>query len=477
MKRNLTPIRRHLNIRYVCREGLCVQCGVCAAFCPKNNINIVRKQDGSYDFLVSDEEKCMGCNVCVHVCPGEVVKFGELNQFVFKEQPRNQLIGYYDSCYAAHSTNAEIREKASAGGVVTTLLTYLFDKKLIDGALVVRNSESGVHNPEVFLARNAEEALSAAKSKYYPVLINLGLNEIRAAKGKFVVVGLPCHIHAFRLSEKLNKRLREKIILEIGLFCGWNVSYHSLDFIARQIDKADARKIKEIRFREGKWPGNIGVVDNSNEIYTVPGYIKDLVAHIYTLPRCALCIDQMSELADISTGDAWLDEYLRRNDGGWSVVVTRTKRGQNIFNDAVKSGYIYAEPLTAESVIESQKPLIMFKKRGIYARYKIWKLFGRELPKYSIDEKLLDSEKTFKSDILDYIGGFILYVVTRLSQRKDVAHFVNLFPIWLIKVYAWIVRNLLTHCDTLSKMKLTFFRPSWWFSKLRLSPRSIAAKE
>ena len=58
----------------------------------------------------------------------------------------------------------------------------------------------------------------------------------------------------------------------------------------------------------------------------------------YARHNCHYCEDLTSDYADISVGSIG-------SGSGWSSVITRNKKGEEIFNEAVKAGLIEAESL------------------------------------------------------------------------------------------------------------------------------------
>ena len=126
----------------------------------------------------------------------------------------------YSNCYLGYSVDDDIRYDSSSGGVITSLLIYALEKGIIDGALVTRMNKDNPFEPEPFIAKNKEEIIEAAKSKYCPVPLNKLINEILKSENlKIAVVGLPCHIHGIRKAEMLNESLRNRIVLHLGIFC------------------------------------------------------------------------------------------------------------------------------------------------------------------------------------------------------------------------------------------------------------------
>ncbi|MDR1758984.1 MAG: 4Fe-4S binding protein, partial [Fibrobacter sp.] len=201
------------NISYTIRHNLCLGCGVCEGTCPTKSI-ITIVQNGQF-VPVINEATCTnkkGCHRCFDACPGIGISLNEIanESFNAPETKTNEKIGRYLECFTGFSTDYEIRYHSASGGMLSQFLIWLLDKKYIDGAVVTKFSQNGELLVESFIATTKEEILSAKSSKYAPVTLNHAIQEIKKRKGKFVIVGLPCHIHGFRKYEKLDKKFKEK---------------------------------------------------------------------------------------------------------------------------------------------------------------------------------------------------------------------------------------------------------------------------
>ena len=94
--------------------------------------------------------------------------------------------------------------------------------------------------------------------------------------------------------------------------------------------------------------------------------------------RCYLCPDLTAESADISVGDPWYRD-LGENDPGRSLILIRTKRGQEILRQAVEEGYVAAEAADPEIIYRSQKNLLG-KRQAIWGRLLAMRLLGIPRP-------------------------------------------------------------------------------------------------
>lgn len=427
------------NITNIVRGDLCLQCGICASICPKSGITIQRDKNQNYVPVV-DEQCCTRCGLCVKVCPGIGINFESLiRQYDHKGQrEKHPLVGEYIEAFIGYSREKGVREIASSGGVVPTILSYLIEARRIDGALVVTNKEGDPFNPEVFIGKTQQEILGSVQSKYHPVCLNSALEEIGSVDGEYAVVGLPCHIHGLRKYEKL-KDLEKNVFLTLGLFCGLNLRFDSLEFFAHKVGKG-IDDLREVSYREGNWPGKT-VLQFAGATSRIID--KNIANHIFTLPRCLYCVDHTNELADISCGDAWLPELLRKNDAGWSAIICRSPKGVEILDELRDKGRLFLEKVDIERVIESQYPMLCFKKKTAWLRIEIGKIAGGKVPNY--DREHL--QKTFS--LLYLIGNIILILNIYLMKSDKFKNFVKRMPIKVLKVYEILILRLLYRDNSL----------------------------
>ena len=341
------PGLRSRTVERIHALNLCHYCGICLAACPKDNI---RRLDGprqGFYFHVLDETVCGTCDLCLRICPGEDLDLARLNEQVFGVAPADQRLGVYRRCYLASASDRDVRREGASGGVVTALLTFCLAEGLIDGALVVEDGKSSIREPNLYVARSAGELRRGASSRYYPVPLMEGLSQIASGGGRYAVVGLPCHVHGLRKYEALRATLRERVVLRVGLFCGYSTDFASLDFLASRAGLASSDDVERVNFRAGDWPGHIALWSRDGGEFRMSRAERDIVSMLHMPTRCATCPDQTGELADVSVGDAWLPELLTGADHPWkSVVMVRTARGHEIFEAAIARGAIVAREVS-----------------------------------------------------------------------------------------------------------------------------------
>ena len=412
-------------IAQIVKDGLCTGCGTCIALCPEEAIKLTINEKKGIYVAELNEEKCNNCGFCYEVCPGHEVDFKQLNLEIFGKESEDVLIGNYLNCYIGHSTDYDIRYNSASGGLVTQLLIFALEEGIIDGALVTRMKKDNPLEPEPFIARTREEIIEASKSKYCPVPANVALKEILESKEgeKFAVVGLPCHINGIRKAEGKNKRLKEKIYLHIGIFCGHAPNFLGTEFLLNKL-RIKKEDVKNLSYRGEGWPGSMKVSLESGELLLLlPDYWGGLFGlNFFTPARCLLCSDGICELADISFGDAWLPE-LSDDKIGKSIIVSKNEIGEKLLQAMKLKNKIELNETSAKKVIQSQAGMLYFKKKNLNARSKLFKA----VPK---------NDNTLESDAVDYLIALSPCLNAYISSKSFLRKLLRHTPSKIIQIYS-----------------------------------------
>lgn len=373
------------NIKSVVKNALCAGCGTCVSLCPERAIKIdIDEKQGIYVPRI-DEDKCNNCGICLKSCPRDFDK---------DKKSKNILIGNYLNCYSGHAKDYNLRYNSSSGGVITSLLIFALEKGIIDGALVVKMKKDKPLEPEPFIARTKGEIINASGSKYCPVPVNIALKEILKSnpREKFAVVGLPCHILGMRKAERVNKELKEKIVLHFGLFCSHVPSFHGTKNLLKKFNIKQEEVIK-LDYRGKGWPGHMKILKKNEEVLlSLLTYWKFIGSALFTSTGCLACSDSTSELSDLSFGDAWLPEF-KNNKVGESIVISRTQRGEEILKKAKKEKAIQFNSISSKKVISSQITTLYLKKKNLRAGV-------------NLSRKKVFLGNTLRPDLLDYLLAF-----------------------------------------------------------------------
>lgn len=401
----------------ILKNGLCTGCGTCSSFCPNKAILMNLQAEKGIFLPVVDQKLCNNCSLCYNVCPGQEVDFNILNMDIYGKIPKDPYIGVYTGCYIGYANDENVRFNSSSGGLITQLLLFALKEKIIDGALVTRMNNEKPLIPEPFIARTKEEIIQASTSKYCPVPANTVLKQIIEApkNEKFAVVGLPCHMHGIRKAEMINKKLREKIKIHLGIMCGTTKTFNATLYQLERM-KISKNDVRQINYRGDGWPGKLKIkLKNKQVVNEYLNYYDNEFSSF--LPwRCTLCSDHVCEVSDISFGDAWIDKIKEKDYKGTSIIINRTEFTDELLKKMQKSKMIELIPTNSTVVALSQNNY-NFKKKKIGARFRIVKLLGKKTPTY---------KENFNVDkFLDYFISLWTYFWIYVSSKKYLRRFLK----------------------------------------------------
>ncbi len=371
------------NVSSVVNDGLCFGCGVCHDSCSKGCITIKHDKDGTYPII--DNSKCTECGICLQVCAGHKIDIEANSRELFEhgDTHKSKYMGYYHTCFSGYSTNYDIRYHSASGGCVSQFLIYLLEKNYIDGAVVVGFEKESPMTPKTFIARTPDDILAGRSSKYCSTSYERILSQIKKEDGKYAVVGLPCHIQSIRKYADTFKTVNNRIVAYFAIYCSSTRTMRSQDYLLYRygIKKED---VKRFAYRDNGCLGEMVFEgDGGNVLKSVP-YQKFWIGMrgFFSVPRCSLCIDHFGELADVSFGDIYIDEY--RNDHvGVNSIVSRTSYWTNILIQAAADGYLCLEKISARIVENSQGYAKRSKKgKGVVAEFKFREILGKRNPIY-----------------------------------------------------------------------------------------------
>jgi len=416
-------------------DSLCTGCGICAGICPEGIIEIRRNPSGAYSPKFKHTE-CRKCGLCKKVCPGESINVADMSRSVFGEDNGDDpLLGHFIQCCYGHSTRETPHHagshEPSSGGLASELAIYALEKKLVDGVVVTAMEREAPLEPRVFVARTMEEVISASGSKYCPVPLGLSIKEVLKQKGRFAIIGLPCHIHGFRKAEACCEELRSKIVIHIGLFCGHSVNFSGTEYLLERfaIEKGD---VSRLDYRKGGWPGKVSIMtrDGRETCISYDVFWQRLFTPYFFAPlRCTLCPDFTNELADISLGDAWLPE-LRRKQRKESLIITRSQEGKRLLQRAIEDKRIWTAKVDQSRVIDCCKGNLLFKKRGLPARTRIVRILGCKTPEF---EAFLR-----EPEVMSYVLGILVYFSILVSSKKKLQKLLRYTPFPILGLYCSI---------------------------------------
>jgi coenzyme F420 hydrogenase subunit beta len=400
-----------MRIQEVVDKNLCLGCGICTYdpniesmdYSFKKGLNIP-KLDPKKDYELASK-----------LCPAKGYSIFSDAEELYSSGKYSLELGFVDKLYVGHSYSPKVLKNATSGGIMTQILIYILENKIVDKVAVTKfiYTDQGPRT-KTFLTNIVDEILESQGSKYCPVDISSFLDECKNFDGKIAYVGTPCQIAGLRQIQKIDPILKQKLTLTIANFCGGFKNHNNIRKLAER-HSVDYKKISFFRFRGGGQPGSLLMKDSNNDFFEMPypnyvgytGYSKML--------RCHLCVDATGELADIACGDAWLDKYITDNKT-WSIILTRSDFATKIIEKMKSSNYIYLEFISPEDVFKSQSLNITSKKYRQFSKYKLYHILGYKLPLF--DGGFNQIPTSIKTEVIIFLNHKIKYYIEIFGLYK-----------------------------------------------------------
>ncbi len=359
----------------VVRRGQCMGCGFCTVPLTPDAAAGHMRFDARRGHPVPVFD---GAEPTDFICPGAAMDMPRLSQLKFGAAPQDPWLGRVIAIRAAQSTDPDIQSRAASGGAIPALLTHLFETDGIDCAYCVEPGAA----PETAagtILRRAASIRGTHGSVYHPVNFGAKLEDLLASSDRFAFVGLPCEIAALEMLKARRPEIAARHVVSIGLFCGGINTFPGVAYYLEGFGWK-AEQVERIEYRHGDWPGKIRLkILGQDEPVVIPRIrgnsrwkiLRYVVAFqgYWMLPRCRICPDQVSDFADIAVGDPHLPRFRARTGPGFSIVLTRSARGESIVGSAIGAGRLREEPLSREEAIASQGATLDNRRNAMtYAR-------------------------------------------------------------------------------------------------------------
>lgn len=426
------------NISKIIDNQMCNGCGTCFSICPTDCISVILDDKNGILKANVDSDQCINCGECLDVCPSNVIDFTLESRE--NESKYDNFLGYYLNIYTGYSNDETIRYNSTSGGLITTILLYLLDRRDIDGAILVRPNNEKPYLFESYLAKTKEDVINSMGSKYCPISFNSIFKSLNVSNEKYAVVALPCQLYGIKMLENKNPELKNVIKYHFGLLCGCTPNYLATKYFLKQ-HKINLDDISEIDYRGHGWPGKMFVKYRDGKEILITRrpkkYKEKLIYQMAFTPffnqyRCLACYDRFARFSDISFGDAWMDKY-KNDTNGTSIVLTRTKEGDELIKKLVNENIINLERGKESGIMDSQGWLVSFIKN-----YNITK-------KYFNNKKIKVPEMTqsnvFANDPLWGKKLNFLFVGTNISKHKIFWRFLWIY-VFITNYYLFLVQMI-----------------------------------
>ncbi|WP_430736346.1 Coenzyme F420 hydrogenase/dehydrogenase, beta subunit C-terminal domain [Microbacterium esteraromaticum] len=272
------------------------------------------------------------------------------------------------SAWTGWATDAELRRRGSSGGVLSALVALLASE-----GEIVAGAAADTRDPRRSVSvtiTTREQALASAGSRYAPCAPTERLSDSNVG----ALVGKPCEVMGIR-SDSGN---RDVAPLLLSFFCAGVPNQQATDQLVQTLGVPVGETVSDLWYRGRGWPGNF-TVERPDGTELSMSYDESWGRHLGPTVqwRCRVCPDGVGESADVAVGDFWHSKADGSPDfdesEGRSVVLVRTRRGQELLARAVERGAIVVEPVNLQDVLAVQP--YHFTRR----KYMVGRILGNAL--------------------------------------------------------------------------------------------------
>lgn len=336
------------NISIVSESMICSNCGACKVICPKDAISFITSPLGR--MYASVNERCIDCKACLKVCPS-------LDKFNLHSIFEDRYVGKIEQVYTGRANDEQIYNNAQSGGLCTATLKYLFEKKIIDAAVLCKMSAGMPPKTQAIVIDSETDLYECQKSKYAPVDL-LSILRGYYDKKSLAVVGLPCQIQGIISLQNMGRC--KNISYKLGLICecvlGSTLQDVLLSYHSVKSNGIIEWKKKDFTYSGKYYPYRDAPIrirfDNGDDV-VLPNDYRFALKDMYTSPRCRVCYDKLNSFADIVFGDPWGMSGIDWQKGE-SLVITRTFKGESLIQDIIRANDITLKHASFNELLKGQ---------------------------------------------------------------------------------------------------------------------------
>lgn len=261
--------------------------------------------------------------------------------------------------FIGYSTDADIRFKATSGGIGTSLMKWMFDKGIIGTSISFDfDANSLRYVPKMI---HSFSDYSVCGSIYQEIdLIGFIKSHLDEISGTFACFTLPCQTRAVRT---IVERAGHEAFI-IGLTCSSQQTLEATKYLLKRVGIGET-DVNTLQYRGNGWPSGIQietkggekvVVSNSHSIWN-----KIFHSRLFVRQKCFMCQDTLNKYSDLSLADPWLNEY-KSDKIGQTICTCFSIKGFDYLNLCNRDGCIVISEISFEKVICSQNKTIYRKK-------------------------------------------------------------------------------------------------------------------
>ena len=331
----------------VITTGLCTGCAGCVVTCPHDVIGYEHEEGKYKPFHLEEElglDNCVhgfgeggGCTTCTRACPRFRAWEPEADMHLFgRVREPDEMGGIWKQLLLTRAADETQHKKGQDGGFVTAMLTWLMDHDYIEAALVSGVEPDDAWKAKPVLARNKEEVLATAGSRYTYCANPLALRQAKEEGfSKLALVGMGCQTSSPPVMwDRKAGKVSKPFLFNIGLLC------------SKTFDDAIFPELFEAKYGLKKADMVKMNIKGAFQIWMKDGSFHEIdlkECHGWTREGCKHCPDFAAEHADISTGGIG-------KDNAWTLTIVRTELGEEVINRMIADGTIIARPAQEDEV-------------------------------------------------------------------------------------------------------------------------------
>ena len=319
----------------------------------------------------------------------------------------SQIWGKHIAAYYGWSSNNEVRYKASSGGILTEIASYLLETKKVDYIIQTGADLDEQTKTVTRISATADEVKNCCGSRYaisHPLDV---IGKLDLSK-KYAFIGKPCDVTALRNYIKIKPKVGESIKYILSFYCAGLPSEKAQEELLRQLNVSKA-DLRQLQYRGDGWPGYATAIDTNGESHSMDynsSWGKILGRDVMKV--CRFCLDGVGELADIACGDAW---YLTADNkpnfteaDGRNIVFARTQCGDDLLKEISAKGLIELQSANLNELRYSQT-FQLERRASMAAKLLALKIMCHPAPKYNKSAlKLYKKELPFNRRTKLFLG-------------------------------------------------------------------------
>lgn len=339
-------------LQRVLRANTCSGCGLCAGIDPA-----IRMQRDARGWLrpvaVATPAAATERRMAI-ACPG-----ARVSPWTLSDAPvTHPLWGPYVRVLTGHALDSEVRHTSSSGGVLSALALFLLESGQVDRVLHVGMDPARPLETRILRSETRAGILAGAGSRYAPVAPLATLSQELATPGRLLFIGKPCDVGALRQLMQLDAEVAARFPYLLSFFCAGTPSQDGTSRIVRALG-VEPDDVAHFRYRGDGWPGYAtattrqGTSARMSYADSWGGILSKEVQF-----RCKISPDSVGGAADVAAADAWYGDaagYPAFDEAdGRSLVLTRTRRGDQLVAAAEAAGFVTTQPLAITEIARMQ---------------------------------------------------------------------------------------------------------------------------